>query len=180
MGSSENGLVTMLRTYQVSGNSEGYKTFCNRCKKRMASRVEGSHGVQSDKNVNKTDLQSYIYQTSNREPNLGAIVLIWQDLSPPLHSTEFILWRFIARISLNVSLRDKVIFRISLDFNPSYNRRLQNFYLRNRNFACSLKVVRRTQNISLSQPVAYFCQKWNVKITDSISRPLTVNQSGVR
>ena len=67
MGSSENGLVTMLRTYQVSGNSEGYKTFCNGCKKRTAGRVEGSHGAQSDKNVNKTDLQSYIYQTSNRE-----------------------------------------------------------------------------------------------------------------
>ena len=67
MGSSENSLVTMLRTYQVSGNSEGYKTFCNGCKKRIAGRVEGSHGAQSDKNVNKTDLQSYIYQTSNRE-----------------------------------------------------------------------------------------------------------------
>ena len=64
MGSSENGLVTMLRTYQVSGKSEGFKTFCNGCKKRN---VEGSHGVQSDKNVNKADLQSYIYQTSNRE-----------------------------------------------------------------------------------------------------------------
>ena len=68
MGSSENGLVTMLRTYPVSGNSEGFKTFCNGCKKRMAARnMEGSHGVQSDKNVNKADLQSYIYQTSNRE-----------------------------------------------------------------------------------------------------------------
>ena len=77
MGSSENGLVTMLRTYPVSGNSEGFKTFCNGCKKRMAARnMEGSHGVQSDKNVNKADLQSYIYQTSNREAYLGAIVFI--------------------------------------------------------------------------------------------------------
>ena len=67
MGSSENSLVTVLRTYQVSGNSEGCKTFCNGCKKRIAGRVEGSPGAQSDKNVNKTDLQSYIYQTSNRE-----------------------------------------------------------------------------------------------------------------
>ena len=68
MGSSANGLVTTLQTFPVSGNSEGCKTFCNRCKKRIAtSSAEGSHGAQSDKNVNKTDLQSYIYQTSNRE-----------------------------------------------------------------------------------------------------------------
>ena len=104
MGSSENGLVTMLRTYQVSGNSEGFKTFCNGCKKKMARNVEGSHGVQSDKNVNKADLQSYIYQTSNREASSRSYCL---DLTRFILSllaqsrVEFIPWRFIARISLN-------------------------------------------------------------------------------
>ena len=67
METSEDSFVTILRSYQVSGHIEENKTLCNGCNKRLARGAEASPGGPRDKNVNKTDLQSYIYQTSNRE-----------------------------------------------------------------------------------------------------------------